>query len=195
MAPATDLKVLCAEAQKEPRSAYVFLGESVGTSVAAHALIDVLVPTANRDFNLEIYDGRTTPMATALDSLRMRGLFPGIKVVWLRETAVFVSAEKRSDLTAALLEAIEDERRDEAAGRLLTLLAMAGWTQERFDSERLGELSAAALKECFGVELEAAQLGALTALQAYCRERGVTISAFRDDSEALLQFVANAAAR
>ncbi|HVN87727.1 MAG TPA: DNA polymerase III subunit delta [Candidatus Binatia bacterium] len=189
MAPATDLKVLCAEAQKEPRSAYVFLGESVGTSVAAHALIDVLVPTANRDFNLEIYDGRTTPMATALDSLRMRGLFPGIKVVWLRETAVFVSAEKRSDLTAALLEAIEDERRDEAAGRLLTLLAMAGWTQERFDSERLGELSAAALKECFGVELEAAQLGALTALQAYCRERGVTISAFRDDSEALLQFV------
>ncbi|HUI27768.1 MAG TPA: DNA polymerase III subunit delta, partial [Candidatus Kryptonia bacterium] len=136
-----------------------------------------------------LYDGRTTAIASVLDSLRMRGLFPGMKVVWLRETPLFISAEKKSDLTAALLEAIEDERRDEAAGRLLTLLAMAGWTQEQFQAERLGGLPASAAKDCFGMELEPAQLGALATLQNYCRERDLTISAYRDEGEVLLQFL------
>jgi DNA polymerase-3 subunit delta len=185
-APA-DIKALCAEAQKQPRPVYLLLGESVATGAAAHGLIDVLVPAANRDFNLEIYDGRTTPIATALDSLRMRGLFAGIKVVWVRETTVLLSSEKKADLTAALIEALEEERRDEAAGRLLTLLAVAGWTQEQFHDERLDSLSATATKDCFGTELDSTQLGALAALQAYCREHDLAISTYHDDGELLLQ--------
>lgn len=184
-----DLKALCAQAEKKPQPVYLLLGESVSTGAAAHALIDVLVPTASRDFNLETYDGRTTSMSTVLDSLRMRGLFPGTKVVWLRETTLFLSSEKKGDLTAALLEAVEEERRDEAAGRLLTLLAMAGWTPEEFAGERLDALAATKAKEIFGVELEPAQLGALAALQGYCRERDLSISAYHDDSELLLQFL------
>ena len=186
---ATDLKALCAQARKQPRPVYLLLGESVTTGTAAHALIDVLVPAASRDFNLELYDGRTTAITQVLDSLRMRGLFPGTKVVWVRETPVFVSAEKKSDLTAAMLEAIEDERRDEAAGRLLTLLAMAGWTHEQFQTEPLDRLPASTVKDCFGGELEPGQLSALAALQSYCRERDLTISAYHDESEVLLQFL------
>jgi DNA polymerase III subunit delta len=184
-----DVKALCAEAAKKPRPVYLFLGESTSTSAAAHALIDALVPAARRDFNLEIHDGRTTPISTVLASLRMRGLFPGTKVVWLRETALFVSSEKKADLTKALLDALEEERRDEAAGRLLTLLAMAGWTQEQLEAERLDSLSTTKVKECFGAELETAQLSALAALQSYCHERGLTITAYHDDSELLLQFL------
>jgi DNA polymerase III delta subunit len=182
-----DLDALLVAAKKAPRPVYLLLGEPVTTSAAAHALVDVLVPAANRDFNLEIYDGRTTPIARVLDSTRMRGLFAGTKVLWVRETTVLLSAEKKSDLTAALLDAIEEERTDDAAGRLLTLLALSGWTEEQFESERLDLLSATAVKDCFGMALEPARLGALAALQAHCRERGLAISAYHDDSEQLLQ--------
>ncbi len=186
---ATDLKALCAEAKKQPRPLYLLLGESAVTAKAAHALLDVLVPPASRDFNLETYDGRTASVASVLDSLRMRGLFPGTKVVWLRETTLFLSSEKKGDLTKALLGAIEEERRDEAAGQLLTLLAMAGWSQDEFAAERVDALPASKVKEIFGTELEATERGALAAVQAYCRERDLSISAYRDDSELLLQFL------
>ncbi|MBI4517058.1 MAG: DNA polymerase III subunit delta [Deltaproteobacteria bacterium] len=185
----TDVSALCAAARKQPRPVYLILGEALSTGAAAHALIDALVPAASRDFNLEIYDGRTTPMVTALAGLRMRGLLPGTKVVWVRETTVLLSTEKKADLTTAVLESLDNERRDEAAARLLTLLALSGWTQEQLNSERADALSASALKECFGTALEPAQVQALGALQVYCQERGLAISAYHDDSELLLQLL------
>src|SRR5262245_61119710 len=125
----------------KPQPVYLFSGEAFETSAAAHALLDVLIPASRRTFNFESYDGRTTPMATVLDSLRMPGFFSGTKLVWVRETTVFLSGEKRGDLAKALRAAWTDGREREAAEKLLTLVALAGWSQEQWRETRWSALA------------------------------------------------------
>src|ERR1017187_1659421 len=81
----------------------LFIGEPFETRAVAQVLLDALVPESRRAFNLEMYDGRTTPIATILDTVRTPGFCAGVKVVWVRESPLFLSGEKRGDLTAALL--------------------------------------------------------------------------------------------
>ncbi len=168
---------------------YLFIGEPFETRTAVQQLLDVLVPESRRAFNLETYDGRTTPIATILDSLRMRGFFTGVKVVWVREPTLFLSGEKRGDLTAALLAAWSEGRQLDAAEKLLTLVALAGWSQEQFSSVRWSGATKTRVREVFGDDLDAEQLAVLDAAQAACVARDLTVSAYRDDSSALLEFL------
>jgi DNA polymerase-3 subunit delta len=168
---------------------YLFIGEPLETRPAAQALLDALVPTSRRAFNLETYDGRTTSIATVLDSARMPGFFAGIKVVWVRETTLFLSGEKRGDLTAALLAAWSDGRAADAAEKLLTLVALAGWSQEQFRETRWSGAPKTRVREVFGTDLDVGQLAALDATQAACLARDLTVSAYRDDSVALLELL------
>ena len=179
-----------AAAAGQHKPVYLFAGEPFETTAAAHALLDVLVPAARRSFNLETYDGRTTPITTVLDSLRMPGFFAGTKVIWVRESTLFLSGEKRADLTTALLAAWADGREQDAAEKLLTLAALAGWSQDQFRETRWSGLTKTRLREVFGDELEAEQLAQLDALHAACLARDLTVSAYRDESGALIEFLA-----
>jgi len=180
--------LLRAAASGEHKPAYLIAGEPFATTAAAHALIDALVPAARRSFNLETYDGRTTPLGMVLDSLRTPGFFPGTKVVWLRESTLFLSGEKRADLTQALFTAWHDGREQEAAEKLLTLAALAGWSQDEFRGTRCSALSAARRREVFGETLDPDRVATLDAVQADAVARGLVVSAYRDDSGALLAF-------
>jgi len=168
---------------------YLLVGEPFETSAAAHALLDALVPAARRSFNLETYDGRTTPISTVIDSLRMPGFFTGTKVVWLRETTLLLSSEKRPEMTKSLLAAWHDGREREAAEKLVTLVALAGWSQEQFAAVRWSALGKTRLREVFGDELDADQLTRLDAVQAMCLARELGVTAYRDDSGALIEFI------
>ena len=119
----------------------------------------------------------------------MPGFFAGIKVVWVREPTLFLSGEKRGDLTAALLAAWSDGREVDAAEKLLTLVALAGWSQEQFRDTRWSSAPKTRVREVFGDDLDAEQLAALDAAQAACLARDLTVSAYRDDSGALLEFL------
>src|SRR3990172_3370838 len=88
-----------------PKPVYVLIGEPSEIDGPTQALLDALVPPPRRAFNLDTYDGRTTPISTAIDSLRTAGFLAGTKVVWLRESTLFLSGEKRFDLTRSLLAA------------------------------------------------------------------------------------------
>lgn len=180
---------LLAAAREQPSPVYLLVGEPFQTESVAHALIDVLVPPERRSFNLETYAGRTTAIAPILDTLRMRGLFPGTKVVWVREATLFLSAEKRSDISAALFAAWGEGRQGDAADRLLTLAAMAGWTQDRFSEVDWAGLSEAALKDLLGRGAEADERQVLAAVRSHCTERGLTVSDYRDESGLLEDFV------
>ena len=173
----------------EPKPVYLLTGEPSETLAAAHALLDALVPPAHRAFNLESYDGRTTPIATVIDSLRTPGFFPGTKVVWVRESTLFLSGEKRAEVTAALLAACDDGREQEAAEKLLTLVALAGWSQEQFQETRWSALAKTRIREVFGEELDDAARDKLDVLQAVCRARELSVGAYRDESGALLEFL------
>jgi DNA polymerase III delta subunit len=181
--------VVRAAASGRQKPVYLFTGEPFETSTATHALIDALVPAARRSFNLETYDGRTTPITTILDTLRTPGFCSGTKVVWVRESTLFLSGEKRADLTEALLAAWGAGREQEAAEKLLTLVALAGWSQEQFRDTRWSALAKTRAREVLGEELDAEALAQLDAVRASCLARDLSVSGYQDDSGALLEFL------
>ncbi len=185
----TDIEALLAAAKQNAAPVYLIIGEPFETEGVARALIDVLVPPARRSFNLEIYDGRTAAIAPILDSLRMPGLFAGTKVIWVREPTLFLSGEKRADIAAALFAAWGEERQAEAAGKLLVLAAMAGWTQEQFAAADWARLPATDTSAVLGRTADGRERETLAAVAAYCGERELTVAAHRDESGLLDDFL------
>ena len=173
----------------EHKGVYLFTGEPFETRPAAQALIELLVPEARRAFNLEMYDGRVTAVSDVIDSLRTPGFFPGVKVVWVRESTVFVSGEKRPELTAALFRAWSEGRERDAADKLLTLIALAGWADGQFRETRWAGMAKTRLREVFGVELDAEQLAQLQAVHAACLARDLRVETYRDDGSTLADFL------
>jgi len=184
-----DESSLLAAAKERPSPLYLFIGEPFRTESVAHALIDILVPPQRRSFNLEIYDGRTTAISVVVDSLRTRGLFPGTKVIWVREPTLFLTAEKRTDITAALIAAWSEERAGDAAEKYLTLAAMAGWTQNLFDEIDWARISSKDIEELLGRTCEAEERQVLSAVHAYCKDRGLSVGGYRDESGLLSDFL------
>jgi DNA polymerase-3 subunit delta len=178
-----------AAAAGAPKPVYLFVGEPFETAPAAQALLDTLVPAAHRAFNLETYDGRTTTLSRVIDSLRTPPFFPGVKLVWVRETTVFLSGEKRTDIAAALLRAWDEGREQDAIEKLLTLVALAGWSDEQFREARWARLAQSRVREVFGTDLDAEQLSQLGAVHAACLARDLSVGASRDESAELLAFI------
>jgi len=184
-----DIDRLLSEASKRPSPVYLAIGEPFQTESVARRLIEVLVPPQRRSLNVETYDGRVAAVGPILDSLRTPGLFPGIKVIWVRESSLFLSSEKRSEITAAVLTAWSDDRHAEAADKLLTLAAMAGWSQERFTGVDWGELPDSATAELLGRSASRDERGTLEAIRAYCMERNLSVGDYRDESGLLQDFL------
>lgn len=181
--------VVRAAAAGQYKPVYLIAGESVETGTAARTLLYALVPAARRAFNLETYDGRTTPIARILDSLRTPGFFAGVKVLWVRESTLFLSGEKRPEVARALFAAWGEGREQEAAEKLLTLVALAGWSHEQFSESRWAALSKTRIREVFGEDLDADQLAQLDAVHAVCKARDLAVSAYRDEGGTLLEFL------
>jgi DNA polymerase-3 subunit delta len=186
-----DLSSILDAAKSKPASVYLFVGDPFQTAAAARRLIDLLVPAERRSVNLETYDGRTASIAPILDSLRTPSLFRGTKAIWLREPTLFLSGEKRADLTEALLDAWGEERRDEAAEKLLVLAALAGWTQEQLDGADFAGAAQSVIAEFFGATLNAKEREAVAAVHAHSREQNLAVSAFRDESGLLEDFLSS----
>lgn len=168
---------------------YLFIGEGIDTGRAARDLIDVLVPESRRAFNLESYDGRTTSIAAVLDSVRTPGFFSGDKVVWVKESGVFLSGEKRSDITKSMLESWKDSRQQEAAEKMLTLVALAGWDEATLRETRWQDVSKTKAKEVFGDGLEDDDYEALDAIQAAAFARDLRLGGYRDEAGELAEFL------
>jgi DNA polymerase III subunit delta len=185
----TDPKAVLAAAATQPAPVYLLVGEPFQTESVAHSLIEVLVPPERRSFNLETYDGRTTAIGPVLDSLRTRGLFPGTKLVWVREPTLFVAGEKRADVSDALFTAWAEERQSEAAERLLVLAALAGWSQEDFAAANWRQISASDLQSLLGRAAGERERDTLVEVHALCLERNFGVGAYRDESGMLEEYL------
>ena len=109
LSPAARSLLSSARAGK-PAPVSLICGEPSLVTEVANAFVDALVPAPQRSVNLEVYDGRATPLVSVLDTLRTRGLFASAKVVWVRELPLLAAGEKRSEVLEAILKAIADER-------------------------------------------------------------------------------------
>ena len=185
-----ELDALLAQAAAAPKAVYLFIGEPFQTEAAARALIDRLVPPEKRSFSLEQVDGRSTAIGPILDSLRTPSLFGGTKLIWVREPTLFLSGEKRGDIAEALFTALDEAHPLEAAEKLLVLAALAGWSQADFATADWSGLSKSDQSAVFGRALDGGEAAAIDGLRTLCAERGLTVSAFRDESGQLEQFLA-----
>lgn len=188
-ASAPSVDQLLATARKNPSSVYLLVGEPFQTEAIARQLIDLLVPADRRSFNLETYDGRNAALSPILDSLRTPGFFRSTKVIWVRESILFLSSEKRGDVSTALFTAWSEERHGEAADKLLTLAAMAGWKAAQLESVDFATASATSLSDLLGQTANPEERAVLAAVRAYCLERNLSVSDFRDDSGLLQEFL------
>ncbi len=184
-----DTESILAAARRQPAPVYLLIGEPFQTEAVARDLIDLLVPAERRSFNLETYDGRSTAIGPILDSLRMPGLFAGTKVIWVREPTLFLSGEKRTDVTSAMFTAWSEDRFAEAADKLLVLAALAGWKQEQFSTADWVKVSKTEANSIFGRSIDEGEREALNAIRAHCAERKLTVAAHRDESGLLEEFL------
>lgn len=168
---------------------YLFAGESFDTRAAAQALLDELVPESRRSFNLETSDGRTMPITTVIDSLRTPGFFAGTKVIWVRESSLFLSGEKRGDLTDSMFQDWEAGREAQAAEKLLTLVALSGWTQEQFETANWAAMPDGKLREVFGEVIEGERRAAVDTMRTATLARDLRVGEYRDDSALLLSLL------
>lgn len=167
---------------------YLLVGESPDTRRAAEALTDGLVPPERRSFNLEVYDGRTVAMTRVLDSLRTPAFFPGTKVIWVKDSPVFLSAAKKGEVAQSMLTAWTGGRAREAAEKLATLAALAGWSSKQLMEMDWSAAKKTTWRDVFGDEVGLEHLAQVQAIHEALSRLGIDLAEFRDDGSILLEF-------
>jgi DNA polymerase-3 subunit delta len=162
---------------------YLLWGEEFLVRKAADALVGLLVPDASMGLNFAVMDGGSPrEVAQELATLPM---FPGRKLVLVRDPEFLAPKKGRGDALGRAREAWKAGRRKEGARRLLALLARAGWGAASLDPSASGSPSVADWKRELDVELAEADVQFLREVAAFCREEGV--SAPEGDTSVLLE--------
>lgn len=96
---------------------------------ALHKVIEALIPVADRDLNLFMLDGDEIDAGSLCETLLTSPLFPGRKVVVVRQAPFFHSRQTAADIIQKVRGHLEKDPL--RAGRdFMTFLAVAGWALE-----------------------------------------------------------------
>lgn len=190
-APGRGAGAILREAKERRAPVYLFAGEPFQTERLARRLIEIFVPQDRRAVDLEVYEGRNTPLPQVLDSCRTVGLFGGGKVVWLREPGFLQAGDKRSDVADAMFAAWNAERRKPAAEKLMSLAALAGWKQSDIGGGGFAALNKTKLKAFLGRDAAAGEANLLDAIAAAALDLGLSVAAYRDEGALLEEYLAS----
>jgi len=169
------------------RPLYLVHGEEFLARRAAEALCHALVPEANRDLNLVVVDGSAggREVAQHLDTVPM---FRGTKVVMVEAADVLLAPR---DLQKELDRARElwgqKARRRDAARRVLSMVAAAGWTWRELAAQGDSAPTKTRWKKEVGLDPTAEERTFLAEVGAWAGE--LELKAPRDDQELLTQAV------
>jgi DNA polymerase-3 subunit delta len=182
------LEVALAEIKAgKPRPLYLVAGEEFLARRAAEAICDALVPPARRDLNFVQLDGAVggREVALHLDTIPM---FRGTKVVFVEGGDVLLA---KRDVAKELARARElwnqSSRKKDAARRLLSLVAPAGWTYRELDLDSPAAPPKTKWKKEVGFEPAAEDRSFFIEVAKYCAE--IELKAPKDDAEVLLRAV------
>lgn len=163
-------------------------GDDFQVHAACKAIVDLLVPPEKRAFNLEKFDGRSTPWDEIEAALMTPPFFPGRKTVLVEDAPYFLSREQKGELGERVLQLWDEGKKDEAARLFLELLLLEGWTQERWDRLK-GPPSATQVNELFAGEGKEVR-EEVEELFAFCRSRGVDLNRTRGgEGHRLMEFL------
>ena len=158
---------------------YLLLGEEFLVRKAAETLIDKLVPGASAGLNLVTMDA-ATPREVASELATMP-MFPGRKVVFLRDPEFLAPKKGRPDALGKAREAWKGNKRKEAARRVLAIAARAGWGVNDLDPSASGAPKADEWRRELGIELADADAAFLKEVADFCRAENISAPA-GDDS-------------
>jgi DNA polymerase III subunit delta len=164
---------------------YLLHGEEFLVRQGADALLAKLVPGASVGLNLVPLDGASPrEVAAELDTLP---LFPGRKVVLLKDPEFLAPKKGRTDALGKARDAWKANRRKEAARRVLALAARAGWGVAELDPSASGAPGVDRWDEELGQSLAQADLQFLKEVADFCRAEGLTAPS--GDESALLEWL------
>lgn len=169
-----DLKTILADiAEGKKPSAMLLFGDDLQVQEACRAIVDLVVPESQRDFNLERFDGRSVAWDQVQASLMTPPFFPGTKVVWVENAPYFFSREQKGELSQQVVQLWSEGKRDEASKLLIDLLVVEGWTEEQWLRLDSGSSLAPVIELLDVGDDEGRETAA--ALVAYCRSKGMTL--------------------
>ncbi len=162
---------------------YLLWGEEYLVRKGADELVKALVPDASMGLNFAVLDA-ASPREVAQE-LATLPLFPGRKVVLVRDPEFLAPKKGRGDALGKAREAWKAGKRKEGARRLLALAARAGWGVDQLDPSAPGAPSVEQWKEELDVDLAEADVTFLKEAAAFCRDERIT--APEGDASALLE--------
>lgn len=169
------------------RPLYLVAGEEFLARRAAEAICDALVPPARRDLNFVQLDGSVGGREVALN-LDTMPMFRGTKVVFVEAGDVLLA---KRDVAKELARAKDlwnqVSRKKDAARRLLSLVAPAGWTYRELDLDSPNAPPKTKWKKEVGFEPAAEDRAFFIEVAKYCAE--IELKAPKDDAEVLLRAV------
>jgi DNA polymerase-3 subunit delta len=132
------------------KPAYLVVGEEFLVAQEVARLVDELVPAAMRDLNLERVDAAVGATEIAMRA-RTAPMFRGGKCVVVEGAEMLAERDAEAELKRARALWKQDRRR-EAARRLLALVAPAGWTTEELKPAPREKWPPGRWKKSVGVE-------------------------------------------
>ncbi|HLL02632.1 MAG TPA: DNA polymerase III subunit delta [Myxococcaceae bacterium] len=162
---------------------YLLWGEEYLVRKGADELVKTLVPDASMGLNFAVLDA-ASPREVAQELATMP-LFPGRKVVLVRDPEFLAPKKGRGDALGKAREAWKAGKRKEGARRLLALASRAGWGVDQLDPSAPGAPSAEQWKEELDVDLAEVDLAFLKEAATFCRDERIT--APEGDASALLE--------
>ncbi|MBK7860272.1 MAG: DNA polymerase III subunit delta [Archangiaceae bacterium] len=165
---------------------YLLWGEEYLVRKGAEQLVDKLVPNAAAGLNLVTADG-LAPREIASE-LATLPLFPGRKVVLVRDPEWLAPKKGRTDALGKSKDAWRANRRKEAARRVLAIAARAGWGPRELDPA-----DSDAWERELGISLSGPDLQFLKEVSEFCLAEGLT--APQGDDSALLELLTKGAGK
>ncbi|HVE85041.1 MAG TPA: DNA polymerase III subunit delta [Myxococcales bacterium] len=165
-------EVLREASHGELQRAYLFAGDEFLVRKAAEELVKLALPDVAAGLNYVVMDG-ASPREVGME-LATLPLFPGPKVVMLRDPEFLAPKKGRTDALSKAREAWRSGRRKEGARRLLALAARAGWGAGELDPSAPGAPGPEAWQAELNVQLADVDVAFLKEVAAFCREENLS---------------------
>ena len=152
-------------------------GEEMLCKKAFEAALSHLVPESEQALGVERFDGGEDTLGQVLASLNTYALLSPGKVVVLADARLFYSAKAQQGLRDKVVQAAQNGAMKKASRPFLNLMALLGIG---FD-----DLPAATHRKKVADDVDGQPAAWLNPLVDYCREKGLSIPAKKDDADTL----------
>ncbi|MGQ0507917.1 MAG: DNA polymerase III subunit delta [Myxococcaceae bacterium] len=172
-------------AAQNPAPLYLLWGEEFLVRKGAEELVAKILPDAAAGLNHIVLDG-ASPKEIAME-LATLPLFPGRKLVVVRDPEFLAPKKGRVDALSKARDAWKSGRRKEGARRVLAIAARSGWGVKQLDPSASGAPSVNDWQEELGISLADQDVAFLKDVASFCREENVT--APESDVSALIELL------